>query len=68
MQQADTKSVSETKKVNPLLEFDNNKKVDYKNIVNDATKKSNFSSKISQKKEPENSADFIDDPDVPPLI
>jgi len=68
VQQADTKPVSESKKINPLLEFDNNKKVDYKNIVNDATKKSNVSSKISQKKEPENSADFVDDPDVPPLI
>ncbi|CAF3547551.1 unnamed protein product [Rotaria socialis] len=42
--------------------------VDYTQIVNQNKKSSHMKSKPNSQKERENSADFIDDPDVPPLI
>lgn len=42
--------------------------IDYTQIVNQNKKNSQLKSKQNSSKERENSADFIDDPDVPPLI
>ena len=47
------------------LEVDDSKKIDFKNIINN---KSKTFKKPVKNKEKENSADFVDDPDVPPLI
>jgi hypothetical protein len=50
------------------LEVDESKKVDFKNIVNDKGKSHQKPAQVAKKKEKENSADFVDDPDVPPLF
>jgi len=42
--------------------------IDYTQIVNQNKKKSQLKSKVPPQKERENSVDFIDNPDVPPLI
>jgi hypothetical protein len=42
--------------------------VDYTQIINQNKKKSQLKPTSNPQKERENSADFIDDPDVPPLI
>ena len=70
-QKADVKKdepKKETKKPNPLLEFDSeSKKIDFKNIVNEKNSKTSKLA-VSQAKLKENSPDFVDDTDVPPLI
>jgi hypothetical protein len=42
--------------------------VDYTQIINQNKKNSQLKTKPNLQKERENSTDFIDDPDVPPLI
>lgn len=42
--------------------------IDYTQIVNQNKKNSQLKSKPNLSKERENSADFIDNPDVPPLV
>ncbi len=52
------------------LEFDKDPSstIDYTQIVNQNKKNSQLKTKLNPQKERENSVDFIDDPDVPPLI
>ncbi len=42
--------------------------IDYTQIINQNKKNSQLKTKPNLQKERENSADFIDDPDVPPLL
>ena len=61
--------LNKKEKKTEYLEVDESKKVDFKNIVNDEGMKSyQKPAQVTKKKEKENSADFVDDPDVPPLI
>jgi hypothetical protein len=61
--------MNKKEKKTEYLEVDESKKVDFKNIVNDEGMKSyQKPAQVTKKKEKENSADFVDDPDVPPLI
>ena len=52
------------------LEFDCQpaKSVDYTQIISQNKKNAQLKAKATPEKERENSANFIDDPDVPPLI
>jgi hypothetical protein len=68
-QKIDNQEPKEKEKKIEYLEVDDSKKVDFKNIVNNNGNKNEQRKKDKVKtKEKENSPDFVDDPDVPPLI
>jgi protein TilB len=64
------KETVQKEKKNEYLEVDDKKKIDYKNILKEKNVKDNKMNlnKQTKCKIRENSPDFVDDPDVPPLI
>ena len=62
-------TVNEVKeKKTVYLEVDDSKKVDFKNIINNKGKTQSQQKPLIKNKEKENSSNFVDDPDVPPLM